>query len=152
MSLRQTTVMSHGDHTGGTSLGSGHETVQTLQFGYHFGIGKPLLRHCFHRIRGNPLLSLVGHTSICQPGTTDSGPADADRSDLSGSGDGEYAWITILVPEGTTRVVGSTRPGDEIICLPYERMALVWWPGDYDDLAALQEETPQGSVDLMEDG
>ena len=79
-------------------------------------------------------------------------PADADRSDLSGSGDGEYAWITILVPEGTTRVVGSTRRGDEIICLPYERMALVWWPGDYDELATLQAETPQGNVDLTENG
>ena len=72
-------------------------------------------------------------------------PADADRSDLSGSSDGEYAWTTILVPEGTTRVVGSTRRGDEIICLPYERMALVWWPGDYDDLATLQAETPRGT-------
>lgn len=65
--------MGHGDHTGGTSLGSGHETVETLQFGHDLGVVQPLLRHNLHRIGGIPLLSLVGHTSIYQPGTTDSG-------------------------------------------------------------------------------
>ncbi len=55
------------------------------------------------------------------------------------------------MPEGTTRVVGRTRLGEEIIGIPYERMAFLWWPGDLDDLTALYAETPGETIDLTED-
>lgn len=67
---------------------------------------------------------------------------------LSGS---DTTWsFEALVPEGTTRIVGVTDRGTELIGIPHDRLVMIWWYATEGDLRSVVAETPGGTVVLYD--
>jgi hypothetical protein len=58
-----------------------------------------------------------------------------------------YTYVALLVPEGTVRVVATTADGTDLVAVPSQGIALLWWPGGA-ALASLSAETHSGPMDL----
>lgn len=74
-------------------------------------------------------------------------PSQPQFGGLWDDADHGYTYVAVLVPEGTTRVVASTTDGTDLVAVPSQGIALLWWPGGA-ALANLQAETPSGAVEL----
>lgn len=68
----------------------------------------------------------------------------------SWSEDGGIRYSMAIVTDETVRVVAATSGGEQIVAIPYERMAFLWW--DSGDLINVVAETPAGDVDLLQVG
>jgi len=64
----------------------------------------------------------------------------------------QRSWVSVLAPEGATRIVGITTAGTELIAVPHDRIGFLWW-NDYEgELAHLTAETPSGDVVVYSSG
>ena len=74
-------------------------------------------------------------------------PQTGAVTDEAGEG---YNYGSVLVPEGTTRVVGTTSNGIDIVSIPSQGIALLWWPGNVMEayFNHLYAETPSGLIEL----
>jgi hypothetical protein len=80
-------------------------------------------------------------------GGAPTGPQVGAVTDEDGEG---YNYGAILVPEGTTRVVGTTLNGIDLVSVPARGLVLLWWPGNVSQAAftRLYAETLSGLVEL----
>ena len=58
-----------------------------------------------------------------------------------------YTYVAVLVPEAATRVIASTTDGTDLVAVPSQGIALLWWPGGA-EFVFLYAETPSGQVEL----
>ncbi len=66
------------------------------------------------------------------------------------SGTDVTGMFASMVPDGTTRIVGVTTRGTELIGIPHDRLALVWWRSVEGDLRSVMAEGPYGLVVLYD--
>jgi len=58
-----------------------------------------------------------------------------------------YTYVAVPVPEGAARVVASTTDGTDLVAVPSQGIALLWWPSGA-AFVSLYAETPSGQVEL----
>jgi hypothetical protein len=77
-------------------------------------------------------------------------PSQPQIGAISNNANQGYNYGSVLVPEGTIRVIGRTTNGIDLISIPSHGIALLWWPGDVIQgaLASLYAETPSGRIEL----
>ncbi len=85
-----------------------------------------------------------GSAARCFPTGTESGGV------LSGWD--EVMSFSALVPEGTSRIVAVTSRGTEVVGIPHDRLATVWWLYEEGDVVEVIAETDVGPVTLYPEG
>jgi hypothetical protein len=66
------------------------------------------------------------------------------------SGSDTSGLFVAFVPEGTTRIVGVTDRGTELIGIPHDRLVMIWWRASEGDLRSVVAETAGGPIVLYD--
>jgi hypothetical protein len=56
--------------------------------------------------------------------------------------------FSVAVPEGTSRLVGVTSAGTELVSIPHDGIAVLWWLEAEGELRVATAETSSGPVPL----
>lgn len=91
------------------------------------------------------LWSVTGSIRTCFDYGSAPEPVQPDFPAFLDDGNHGYKWFAALVPEGTTRLVAGTTDGADLVAIPSQGIALLWWPRGA-ALASLYAETPAGPV------
>jgi hypothetical protein len=66
------------------------------------------------------------------------------------SSDDRTALFAMMVPEGTTRVVGTTSRGTRVVGIPHDGLVVLWWSVTNGELRRVVATTPDGPILLSE--